>query len=285
MNRFQSLLQPPQAKTDDPLRRPDAPPDLLNAPSELYHENSKLRANDAGLYRWIGFFNSSPHVRKIIARPVTYSHYQSVELPPVVGMAEEPLARTISGRRSARAFDYRSMPINELSRLLMLGGGITGAHHDSDGTVWQLRAAPSGGALYPIDLYCLALRIGGLAAGLYAYNPQAHSLALVVEGDFAAELATLSYGDPDATPPAAAIIMSASFQRCKVKYGERGYRFALLEAGHIAQNLLLAAEAAGLAAVPIGGFLDDRANALLQLDGVQEAVVYLVSVGNAPDAR
>ena len=66
----------------------------------------------------------------------------------------------------------------------------------------------------------------------------------------------------------------------KVKYGERGYRFALLECGHIAQNLLLAAEAEGLAAVPIGGFVDDMINDLMGLDGVSEAVVYVVLAGS-----
>ena len=67
--------------------------------------------------------------------------------------------------------------------------------------------------------------------------------------------------------------------RIKFKYGERGYRFLLLEAGHIAQNLLLAAEADGMGGVAIGGFLDDPLNDLLDLDGVEEAVVYMVLAG------
>ena len=69
------------------------------------------------------------------------------------------------------------------------------------------------------------------------------------------------------------------FHRCRVKYGERGYRFCLLEAGHIAQNLLLAASAEGLAALPIGGFIDDELNEMAGLDGVEAAVLYLVLVG------
>jgi SagB-type dehydrogenase family enzyme len=67
--------------------------------------------------------------------------------------------------------------------------------------------------------------------------------------------------------------------KSRLKYGERGYRFMLLEAGHIAQNLLLTANALGLGALPIGGFVDDELDRLLDVDGVEETSLYLVAVG------
>jgi SagB-type dehydrogenase family enzyme len=71
--------------------------------------------------------------------------------------------------------------------------------------------------------------------------------------------------------------------RLESKYGERSYRFALLEAGHIAQNLLLAATAEGVAALPVGGFVEDKLNALLGLNGRDEFAVYLILLGCPPE--
>jgi SagB-type dehydrogenase family enzyme len=71
------------------------------------------------------------------------------------------------------------------------------------------------------------------------------------------------------------------FWRSRFKYGQRAYRFTLLEAGHVAQNALLAAAALGLAAVPLGGFYDRKVDAFLGVDGLQEAALYLLPVGSA----
>jgi SagB-type dehydrogenase family enzyme len=75
------------------------------------------------------------------------------------------------------------------------------------------------------------------------------------------------------------------FWRTRFKYGLRGYRFALLEAGHVVQNVLLACTALGLAAVPVGGFYDRPVDALLGADGVNESVVYAVSLGRPAESR
>jgi SagB-type dehydrogenase family enzyme len=255
-----------------------APHDLLFAPSELYHENSKLRPDEAALYRWIGYFNSSAHVRGIISRPAHgYRGYPTIDLPP---LPDDDFARTVVERRSSHHFATTPLELSELSRLLYLGSGIVAEQSEPDGTVWRLRAAPSGGAMYPIEPGCLALRVNGLEPGRYAYNPEDHDLTALAISDYTSELAAATYADVAAAPPAACIVLSAHFQRSKVKYGERGYRFALLEAGHIAQNILLAATSAGLAALPVGGFMDDRINALCHHDGLHTAVLYLIFVGN-----
>jgi SagB-type dehydrogenase family enzyme len=79
-----------------------------------------------------------------------------------------------------------------------------------------------------------------------------------------------------------ALAISACFERQRIKYGERTYRFALLEAGHLAQNLLLVGTALGLGTLPVGGFLDDEVNDYLRLDGRREAVLYLILMGSLP---
>jgi SagB-type dehydrogenase family enzyme len=92
--------------------------------------------------------------------------------------------------------------------------------------------------------------------------------------------------DPAHARAAACVILAASFQRSRVKYGLRAFRFVLLEAGHVAQNVLLAAAALNLAALPIGGFFDARLDAFLMLDGLNESALYLIAVGSAaPEAQ
>ena len=73
-----------------------------------------------------------------------------------------------------------------------------------------------------------------------------------------------------------------TFWRSRFKYGQRGYRFALLEAGHLAQNVLLAAEALDLGAAPIGGFYDRQLAEFLEIDGVNEGPLYVIPIGSKP---
>jgi SagB-type dehydrogenase family enzyme len=80
---------------------------------------------------------------------------------------------------------------------------------------------------------------------------------------------------------AALLVVTAVFPRTQFKYGQRGYRFALLEAGHVVQNVLLAAADLGLPALPLGGFYDRRLDAIVGADGLDEASVYSVALGGA----
>jgi SagB-type dehydrogenase family enzyme len=260
---------------------PEPTPEALFSPSEIYHENSILRPSDIPLYSWIAHVNSSPEVRSVISRPFT--HYRGVPAIPLTrefAHTARPFEEILEQRRSARDFTGESLPLDALSKLLYLGDGIVHTWHTPDGFDWALRTAPSGGGLYPIEMYCIALRVGGLSAGLYFYRPLDHCLERVLEADLTERLAEAVPGQADSIRQACVcVVLSAVMPRIKFKYGERGYRFLMLEAGHIAQNLLLAAEAAELGGVAIGGFLDDPMNALLNFDGVEEAVVYLALIG------
>jgi SagB-type dehydrogenase family enzyme len=79
------------------------------------------------------------------------------------------------------------------------------------------------------------------------------------------------------------IFVTAIFERSTFKYGERGYRFVLLEAGHVAQNVSLAATGLGLGAINIGGYFDRDMDRVLGLDGVRHSTVYLVAIGRLLD--
>ena len=78
---------------------------------------------------------------------------------------------------------------------------------------------------------------------------------------------------------AVVFIWSAIVKRCTFKYRQRGYRYIYLDAGHIGQNLSLAAEELGLGCCMVGAFYDDEVNKLLHLDGKDETVIYLGAVG------
>lgn len=262
---------------------PDEPSfDDLTAPSEVYHEASKLRLSDRPLYAWIAHVNTSPEVRQTISRPLTHLRgAPAVELPRAALPTDRSLLSIMEGRRSGRDTSGVPLSLEALGNLLYLGDGIVVRMDMGGGATWGLRTAPSGGGLYPIELYCIVLNALGVAPGVYLYAPSTNRLECVRAGDITEELV-------DAVPAqaemvrstGACIVMSAVMPRIKFKYGERGYRFALLEAGHIAQNLLLAAEAQGLSAVAIGGFMDDPLNHMLGLDGVDEAALYAVMVGS-----
>jgi SagB-type dehydrogenase family enzyme len=138
---------------------------------------------------------------------------------------------------------------------------------------------PSGGALFPLELYVVCQRVADLAPALCHYDPLQHGLELVRPLEGPEEAAALTPYPGLVVPSAALVIVTAMFWRSRFKYGARAYRFALIEAGHLAQNFLLAAAALRLASTPLGGFYDRRVDTFLGIDGLYEAAVYMLPVG------
>jgi SagB-type dehydrogenase family enzyme len=133
---------------------------------------------------------------------------------------------------------------------------------------------PSGGGLYPLELY-VALR----GKGIHRYDPELHLLEQHDPGDPWPALVLTSPAPELLDGASAAIFVLGVFGRTRFKYGQRGYRFALLEAGHVVQNVVLAAAALDVAALPFGGYYDARVDDLVGADGVEESVVYAVVLG------
>jgi len=209
-------------------------------------------------------------------RPPLYKHYpgsQQITLP-------EPDLPTVDffgalrARRSVRDYSRSPLELAKLSALLHAASGITG---DLDG--YPLRAAPSAGALYPIEIYLLAHNVDRMQPGLYHYSVERHALDLLAVGDYRNEATSGCLSQEMAGDAAVTFVLSAIFARVCWKYGERGYRYALIEAGHIGQNIYLAATCLQLGCVAIGAFLDKNMNATVGTDGVEEAVIYCLAVG------
>jgi SagB-type dehydrogenase family enzyme len=246
-----------------PDRKPVELPDEAADLGVLYHQWSNLSGSSplgAGL-DWGG-------------RPAQYKVYPDAEriaLPDPHGYRGLSLEETVEARRSVRNYAAEPLSPEELSRLLHAAQGIT----DRRG----LRAAPSAGALYPIELYAAVHNVAGLEPGLYHYAMREHELELLRREDLSTTVTRAGLGQTFLGQAGVCLVLSAVFQRTRWRYHERTYRYVMLEAGHVAQNVYLAAASMGLGACAVGAFFDDEFDELLGLDGVEEAVLYTLSVG------
>jgi SagB-type dehydrogenase family enzyme len=207
-----------------------------------------------------------------------YSGAGDIPLLPPPNEGGMPLWEALSRRRSMRSYGGAPLTRQQLSALLWASAG---ASHGLGGHL--LRTAPSAGALYPIETYVAVRRVADVPSGIYRYVTKDHALSLLREGDFSGELAGAALDQTMVSDAGAVFLWTAVFGRSAVKYLERAYRYVYLDAGHIAQNLLLAATALGAAACPIAALYDDEVNAVLGVDGLEESILYMASVGTATD--
>jgi len=175
----------------------------------------------------------------------------SISLPKPSLDGKVSVEKAIKERRTIRDFKERPLPLNHLSQLLWAAQGITNPKEGK-------RAAPSGGALYPLDIYLIigANGVEGVEAGIYHYLPENHSISLLSKGDRRKEIASASLLQMWMAKAPVMFIITAEYRRITGKYGERGIRYALIEVGHVGQNLFLQAEAIGLGAGIVGAFND-----------------------------
>jgi SagB-type dehydrogenase family enzyme len=204
----------------------------------------------------------------------TYGSTSRIELPRQsldLGMSVDGAIRT---RRSHRSFAPGSVSMAALGTVLQRSYGT---HGQSDGTM--VRAVPSGGGLYPLDVYVLQFSGGALPEGVYHYHAGEHALQRVGVQCDRRELEAASIY-PDIIASAAVLLaLVADMPRTRAKYGERAYRLALLEAGHVSQNLYLVVRALELGIVALDGFYDDRLHAILDVDGVAQIALMLFALG------
>ncbi len=188
----------------------------------------------------------------------------TVALPAPDRVGTMPLDEAIFRRRSQRAFRSTPLPLALIGQLLWAGQGITSA----DGK----RTAPSAGGLYPIELYVATDH------ELMHYLPAGHRVEMRGTLDRRRALLDAALGQPVAADAPAIIVVAAVPARTRTKYGARADAFVALEAGHVAQNILLEASEHALAAVPVGGLDPARVRRALALPP-QDVVEYLVPVG------
>ncbi|MBM4275441.1 MAG: SagB/ThcOx family dehydrogenase [Deltaproteobacteria bacterium] len=177
-------------------------------------------------------------------------------------------------RRSQRQYQARPLRLEELATLLWATQGVTLKSRN-----YLLRTAPSAGALYPVETYVAVHRVEGLEPGIWHFEIPDFELALIREGDARKALTDAGLFQSFLGTAAAVFIWTAVLNRARWKYRERAIRYLFLDAGHICQNLMLAATALGLGSCPVGAFFDGEVEEFLGVDGLEEVALYLASVG------
>lgn len=238
--------------------------------AERFHEAAKLYPSSAG-QQLSGLRLLAGHGE--LQHSVERAGHRYPQLPgtdlPGPRQPWTPLARVLRQRRSLPPAASSTIALAELSTVLAGALGLSRRR--------ARRQIPSGGALYPLEGYVATTRVGGAPRALHHFDPYSNRLERLrpLDGELAGCLV-----DPSIAENAAAVVvLTAVFWRSRFKYGLRGYRFALLEAGHAAQNAILVGTALGLRVLPVGGFYDARVEALLGVDGVNESPLYLLALG------
>ncbi|MFL6137293.1 MAG: SagB/ThcOx family dehydrogenase [Frankiaceae bacterium] len=254
--------------------------------AEEFLAGTTLRRNDWETASSVAAYFSDAHVLMLAARETEQAATaEDVLLPAPLELTVE-LGDALARRRSRRRYTGDPMALDYLATILRAAVGITGvaeATLKSGGTAaLAFRAAPSAGGLYPIELYLVAQSIAKLRRGVYRYAPHPERLVpvggddvadAVLEG-FAVSEEMISLGRSDVV-----CLLVAHPWRAMRKYGARGMRFVLMEAGSIAQNVNLAAVALGYGSVECASVYEDEVNAALGLDGAFRTLVHTVVVG------
>lgn len=248
--------------------------------SALYHENSKLGKWDAKveLTRMPSTAKS-----KLPSGADSFKTYPSarirLKLPDAAGPKGALLYETFEKRRSLREYAPAPLTCEDLAVLLHYSCGLTGDRANP-----FMRASPSAGALYALEMYPVLFNVQGIEPGAYHYDVREHALESVHLGAHQKALWEYSFRQDLVLQASFMFILTAIPGRLQWKYGERAYRHLLLEAGHIAENIYLAGTGADIGICTIGGFQDDQIAQLLFVDGVQEFPIYLIAGGKLPCA-
>lgn len=200
---------------------------------------------------------------------------QNIDLPEPSTDGTLAVERAISQRRSVRKYSSEPLSLSDLSQIMWAAQGITG----SGGK----RSAPSAGALYPLELYVIALAVEDLPSGIYSYEPDSHTLSSVhVNQGILGQISEMAGGQNFVAEAPAILVYSAVYERSTGKYGERGKRYVHMEVGHSAQNVYLQAEALDMATVMVGYFDDQMLREAVRA-GEGETMMALMPIGYTLD--
>jgi SagB-type dehydrogenase family enzyme len=199
---------------------------------------------------------------------------QRLNLDPETGRRAADLWRAVAARRSQRDYLDRPLTQDELAALLWATQGITGSMGG-----YHFRAAPSAGALYPVETYVAVHQVENVPPGIWHLHVLDFALELVAAGDFRRPLVAAGLSQGFLGEAGAVFIWTGILNRARWKYRERAVRYLFLDAGHICQNLMLAATALNLGVCPVGAFFDEEVERLAGVDQAEEVALYLAAVG------
>jgi SagB-type dehydrogenase family enzyme len=200
-----------------------------------------------------------------------------IELPRPESLSIPPLdlRNAIEHRRSVSRYAQTPVMLEELTFLLWCTQGV-----QQKSGFWTIRTVPSAGARHAFETYLLVNNVTGLRPGLYRYLALGHLLQqLDTDPSLSPRIAAACLDQQFVLHSAVTFIWTAVPYRMTWRFGERGYRDLHLDAGHVCQNLFLAAEAVGCGVCAIAAFEDDTLNAILKIDGINQFVIYCATAG------
>lgn len=258
---------------------PAEPVDQVNL-GLLYHENTKRYLRPWRSPDTVERAGGAPEGREVVhskhLHPPTSDRVLSL---PDVDLDADGLSlrRALGRRRSTRRFADEAIGLGDLASLLGMAYGTTRRIETPHGTL-HARTVPSAGARYPLEVYAAVRHVEDLDPGVFHYRPETHVLETVRTGDPTEEADRATLWQGPARTASVVFVISAVFSRNMDKYGERGYRAVLMEAGSVVQNLHLAAEALELGAVALEG-IDEGYNRLIDVGGRRESALVGMPVG------
>lgn len=246
--------------------------------SQIFHENTKN-------------FSKSNKVevdhKKLIPQydqTVEHIHFKSYPRFKKISITNKfskgkDLEKTLTESRSTTVFGTKKTKLDEISKILFFSAGINFKKEEDD---WDnsLRPYPSLGMRYPLELYLAVLQNSELKPGIYHYNVKYNVLEQVMQDDIKEKISAAFYDGELLENASLIFLISAIFKRNEIKYGDRGYRYTLFEAGHLAQNIYLMANSMSLGTFNVGEFVDGELNKIVDIDGVNESVLYAIVVGS-----
>jgi SagB-type dehydrogenase family enzyme len=242
---------------------------------ELFHENSKLSEYD----RFLPDPVMAIYLNQLM--DLSFETYPEVPLPTSMTSLQISLEEAMTRRETSRNLKPSPLPLADLATLLHYAYGINRDRETA--FIRSFRVVPSADTFYPLEIFFHALHVDGLSTGLYHFDSTKHSVRFLGSGDHSGLIAAALTQKHLAISASLIIFITAMFERTTLKYGGRGYRFVLLEAGHVAQNINLAATGLKLGCVNIGGYFDRQIDALLGIDGLTHSTVYMVAIGEKAD--
>ena len=249
---------------------------------EIYNENAKfVRATMSGIGYQIHDFLTNPRtIQRHLSGVKDYSSYRALPLPTPRRLAGG-LIDALASRRSEARYGA-PLQADELATLLHHALAVN--HHKVPTQLphltLRLKPFASGGGLYPVEFYLLTPRVDGVDAAVSHYDSRNGGLRVIRDGlplTTLNRIMTSPFGEGQ--EPAAVLFMTGVFQRATNKYGNKGYKFAMIEAGAAGHTVQLVATSMGLKTTFWNAFYDDEVERLLGIDGVTESVITAVLIG------
>lgn len=244
---------------------------------EVFHENAKTGKYDKALTN-----EQVLAEMKNLYESFPYRNKKAIALPDTISPIEVPFEQVVLSRKTTANCKPVKISLEQLRTILHFGYGETRDNKNDEYIPRPFRTVPSGGALYPLELYFFTNgNVEGLEPGLYHYAPTLNAVHLIRKGDFRSQIAAglVEFQSNLANDLSLIVFITAVFQRSIFKYREKGYRFAILEAGHVSQNINLTATALQLGVINIGGYYDREIDKFLEIDGLRQSTVYMTGIG------